>query len=71
VTDHPLAMLGGAVGAGYVAGGGLGAGLNGRVMRVAGVVAWRFLVLPRLERVLRGLLAAQVGSAPEAGARGI
>jgi hypothetical protein len=45
---HPLVFLGAALGAGFVAGGGLGGAVSGQLARVGGGLAWRFLVLPAL-----------------------
>jgi hypothetical protein len=48
VARHPLVFLGAALGAGFVAGGGLGSAVTGQLMRVGGTLAWRFLLLPAL-----------------------
>jgi hypothetical protein len=48
VERHPLVFLGVALGAGFVAGGGLGSSVSGQLARVGGRLAWRFLLLPAL-----------------------
>lgn len=54
---HPLLLVGGALVAGYVAGGGLAARVvGGRILRMGAVLAWRFVVLPALEERLRGAI---------------
>ena len=53
---HPLLLVGGALGAGYVAGGGLGTVASRGLLRLTGRLAWRFLILPALkERVVVAL----------------
>jgi hypothetical protein len=48
IERYPLVFLGVALGAGYVAGGGLGSAVTSQVARMSGSLAWRFLVLPAL-----------------------
>lgn len=48
IERHPLVFLGVALGAGYIAGGGLGGAVSSQLARMGGSLAWRFLVLPAL-----------------------
>ena len=61
VSDHPLLFLGGALSAGYLLGGGLGSRFGARLLRLGGVVAWRFMVLPRLEQTIHNVLQGRTG----------
>ncbi len=65
ITQHPLWFLGGALAAGYALGGGLGSRLGMRVLRIGGVAAWRFMVLPALERSIRNRIHSRVGDGEE------
>ena len=49
---HPLLLVGGALGAGYVAGGGLGTAASRGLLRLTGRLAWRFVILPALKEKL-------------------
>jgi len=49
---HPLLLVGGALGAGYVAGGGLGSMASRGLLRLTGRLAWRFVILPALKEKL-------------------
>lgn len=60
IEEHPLLFAGVALGAGFVAGGGLKATVSGPLMRVGGGLAWKFLVLPTLAATLTRAL----GGAP-------
>jgi hypothetical protein len=60
VSDNPLLYLGGAVAAGYLIGGGLGTRLGSRLLRLGGVLAWRFIVAPRLEETVRSVLHGRI-----------
>jgi hypothetical protein len=54
LAQHPTWFLVGAATAGYLAGGGLAArAVTGRIVRLAGTMAWRFWALPALENKLR------------------
>jgi hypothetical protein len=56
VSGSPLLFLGGALSAGYLLGGGFGSKLGARLLRMGGVMAWRFVVLPRLEETIGNVL---------------
>jgi hypothetical protein len=53
---NPILWIGGALGAGYVAGGGLATALTRRLVRTGGGLALRLLLLPALQQAVRGLL---------------
>jgi hypothetical protein len=61
ITQHPMWFLGGALAAGYALGGGLGSRLGMRLLRVGGVAAWRFMVLPALEQKIRNQIHSRMG----------
>jgi len=61
IVQHPLWFIGGALAAGYALGGGLGSRLGVRVLRMGGLAAWRFMVLPTLERSIRNRIHSRVG----------
>jgi hypothetical protein len=56
VSGSPLLFLGGALSAGYLLGGGFASKLGVRLLRLGGVIAWRFMVLPRLEETIGNVL---------------
>jgi hypothetical protein len=58
MARHPAWLLGGALGAGYLVGGGFATPVARRIARTSGGLAWRFLVLPALQRTLLGLVGA-------------
>ena len=54
--QEPLLFVGGALGAGLLAGGALAPRVLSRILTVGGGIAWRFLVLPAIkERVLAAI----------------
>lgn len=61
MAARPLLLLGGALGAGYVVGGGLASPLTGQLVRLGGSLAWRLMVLPVLQQGLQGALGGVAG----------
>jgi hypothetical protein len=59
VEANPLLIAGLALGAGFVAGGGLKAAVGRPLMRVGGSLAWKLLVLPAITATLTRLVGAQ------------
>jgi hypothetical protein len=55
VSEHPLATLGGALGVGYVLGGGLRTALARRVLRLGVKLGFQLALLPDLERDIAGM----------------
>lgn len=60
VSDHPLAVLGGALALGYIVGGGLGSPLARRVLRAGVRLGFQLAVLPDFEEDVAGL-ASRLG----------
>jgi hypothetical protein len=58
VESNPLLLAGLALGAGFVAGGGLKAAVGRPLMRMGGSLAWKLLVLPALTATLSRLVGA-------------
>lgn len=58
VQARPLLLVGAALGAGFVAGGGLRATLAGPLMRLGGGLAWKLIVLPAITATLTRALGA-------------
>ena len=58
VGANPLLFAGLALGAGFVAGGGLKAAVGRPLMRVGGSLAWKLLVLPAITATLTRLVGA-------------
>ena len=56
VEANPLLFAGLALGAGFVAGGGLKAAVGRPLMRVGGSLAWKLIVLPALTATLARLV---------------
>jgi hypothetical protein len=56
VQGQPWLFFGGALATGYLLGGGLGSQLGKRLLRMGGVAAWRFFVVPRLEETIHNVL---------------
>jgi hypothetical protein len=56
VEANPLLFAGLALGAGFVAGGGLKAAVGRPLMRVGGSLAWKLLVLPAITATLTRLV---------------
>jgi hypothetical protein len=59
IAEHPLVYVGGALSAGYLLGGGLRSRLGNRLLRIGGLAAWRFLIVPALERAIRERLTGR------------
>ena len=56
IRAHPFAFLAVALGAGYVAGGGLSSVITNRLMRFGGGLAVRYFILPALSQTVSRVL---------------